>query len=168
MPAIAQNAYLESQALTADPMELIRILYRVAREATSRAQARLAEGRISARSQEISKALGALYELSRSLDLKRGGTLSLNLAKLYDYMQRRLLEANASQQSGPLAEVEKLLATLSEGWERMRPEGEAAPLTATLAGPLGWSEPPASGWYSSVAPAAMDGPCTYTAQSWSF
>jgi flagellar secretion chaperone FliS len=168
MPAIAQNAYLESQALTADPLELIRMLYRVAREATSRAQAHLAEGRIADRSREISTALAALYELSRSLDPVRGGSLSLNLAKLYDYMQRRLIEANARQQSAPLAEVEKLLATLAEGWERMRPEHDSTPLTAELAGPLGWSEAPASEWYSSVPPAVLDPVCAYSAQSWSF
>ncbi|HBY61333.1 MAG TPA: flagellar export chaperone FliS, partial [Solibacterales bacterium] len=40
--------------------------------------------------------------------------------ELYDYMQRRLLEANARQEDAPLAEVERLLSTVRDGWEECR------------------------------------------------
>ncbi len=121
------NAYLESQVLTADPLELVRLLYRSAADATHRAAAHLAAGRIAERSRQISKAYAILSYLSSALDPSNGGTLSRSLAELYDYMQRRLLEANARQRPEPLAEVEGLLTVLLQGWEKIRPAGENAP-----------------------------------------
>src|ERR1035438_2444091 len=90
-----QDAYLESQVLTADPMELVRLLYRAAGDAARSASAHLAAGRIAERSRQITKAHAILSQLSVSLDHARGGALSRSLAELYDYMQRRLLEANS-------------------------------------------------------------------------
>src|SRR5271170_3550294 len=115
MPGTPQDAYLESRILTADPLELVRMLYRAAVDCTRRARAHLAGGRIAERSREICRALALISELSGSLDHARGGALSRNLVELYDYMQRRLLEANARQKAEPLAEVESLLATLLAG-----------------------------------------------------
>jgi flagellar protein FliS len=124
-----QDAYLESQVLNADPMELVRMLYRGACAATRNASAHLAAGRIAERSRQISKAHAILSQLSVSLDHARGGTLSRSLLELYDYMQRRLLEANLGQKAEPLAEVERLLATLLAGWDRIGrgPEYGASP-----------------------------------------
>lgn len=45
-----KDAYLESQVMTADPLELVRLLYRAASDATCAAQACLATGRIADRS----------------------------------------------------------------------------------------------------------------------
>jgi flagellar protein FliS len=119
-----QDAYLESNILTADSLELVRMLYRAAADAVRRARLHLAARRISERSSEISRALALLCELSGCLDHARGGSLSRSLVELYDYMQRRLLEANMRQKAEPLAEVESLLATLLEGWERIHPAEE--------------------------------------------
>jgi flagellar protein FliS len=62
------------------------------------------------------KAWSILNELLHSLDHSVGGDLSRNLARLYTYMQTRLLEANTQQIEPPLAEVQDLLCTLLEGW----------------------------------------------------
>jgi flagellar secretion chaperone FliS len=124
MAAIVHDAYLESRVLTADPLELIRMLYRAALGATGRARAHLAGGRIAERSREISRAWAILGELAAALDHQRGGELSGRLAGLYAYLQERLLEANLRQKAEPLAEVEKLLKTLLEGWEGARPAVE--------------------------------------------
>ena len=55
-----------------------------------------------------------------ALDHERGGEISQRLALLYDYMQRRLLEANMQQSDAPLADVLGLLSTLSEAWAEIR------------------------------------------------
>src|SRR5206468_2046051 len=47
-------------------------------------------------------------------------------AQLYDYMQRRLLEANMKQADAPLSEVLGLLSTLSEAWIEV--SGRVAPM----------------------------------------
>ncbi len=121
----ARDAYLESKVLSADPLELIRILYQAAVEAVANARRCLAEGDIPGRSREITRAHSILTELTLSLNYE-AGAIARNLAELYDYMQRRLLEAHVMQADGPLAEVGALLATLLEGWNHCRPENQPA------------------------------------------
>ena len=82
------------------------------------ARGHLENGRIAERARRISKAHAILSHLAGSLDRTRGAQLSRNLAGLYDYMQRQLLEANAQQQAEPLREVENLLTTLLDGWNQ--------------------------------------------------
>src|SRR5579885_1541308 len=109
------NSYLEDTIHGATRIELVRILYRSAIEAVIQARRHLKNGEIRERSRQI-KAWEILAELTRSLDHAQGGGLSRALSELYTYMQSRLLEANARQADAPLADVEKLLATLAEAW----------------------------------------------------
>lgn len=113
----AHDAYMESRILSADPLELIRMLYRACIDSVREARLSLAQGDIAGRSVRITKAHDILTELGGSLDYQQGGELSLRLGQLYDYMQRKLLEANCRQQDLPLSEVLGLLSTLLEGWE---------------------------------------------------
>jgi flagellar protein FliS len=129
------DAYLESRVLTADPIELVNLLYQACTEAVRGARHHLAEGRILERSREINKAYEIVVELASSLDHERGGEISQRLALLYDYMQRRLLEANIQQNDVPLAEVLGLLSTLSEAWAGIR-KPQDAPLAESP-----WSQP---------------------------
>ncbi|HLM99519.1 MAG TPA: flagellar export chaperone FliS [Bryobacteraceae bacterium] len=112
----AHEAYLTQRVLSADPVELVRMLYAGASEAVETARARLAAGDIRGRSAAISKAVEILAELTATLDHTRAPELSRSLAALYDYMQRRLLEANFQQADAPLAEVVGLARSLAEAW----------------------------------------------------
>ncbi len=118
MYAVREN-YLESEVLAASPVGLIRLLYRGAVDAVRAARTCLKAADIAGRSAQITKAARILTELSVSLDHANGGEISRGLAELYDYMQRRLNEANFHQVEAPLAEVEGLLSTLLEAWERI-------------------------------------------------
>jgi len=108
------NTYLEAEVFGADPVKLIHMLYRGAIEAVGAARRHLAAKQIRERSRQVNKAWSILQELSQSLDLERGGEIACRLGELYDYMQRRLIEANAQQSDAPLAEVESLLNTRCE------------------------------------------------------
>lgn len=116
-----KDAYLESRILSADPVELIHILYEHTLEMVKDARSHLASGDIPARSNSISRAIAALDELDSSLDRTAGGSLSQKLAGLYQYMRLKLLSANIRQEDAPLAEVESLLRTLGEAWSAIRP-----------------------------------------------
>jgi flagellar secretion chaperone FliS len=116
----AYDTYLEDRILSADPVELVHMLYQAASTAIADARRHLAEGRIKERATAISKACDILLELNTSLDYERGGALSERLANLYGYMHRRLIEANFRQSDDCLAEVGSLLATLEEAWEAVR------------------------------------------------
>jgi len=117
---MGRDAYLETRVLTADPMELICLLYEHAGDAVAEARHFLKAGQIAARSQAISKAIGIIGELNASLNHSVGGTISANLAQLYGYMTARLTEANVRQDDRRLAEVESLLTTLADGWKQAR------------------------------------------------
>src|SRR5258706_7744918 len=119
MAYTSYDQYLENEIMSADPMKLVRILYRAAIEATASARHHLRTGAIRERSRQISRASGILNELAQSLDHQQGGEISRTLAELYAYMQTRLMEANSRQMDAPLEEVEKLLSTLLEAWCEM-------------------------------------------------
>jgi flagellar protein FliS len=124
----AHSAYLESRVLSADPIELVRLLYRAAMDAVRDARRRLEAGEVQQRAQAINKSSEVLLELMQSLDFERGGELAGRLAQLYEYMLRRLTEANFKRADAPLAEVLALLTTLSEGWAELQaPKPEVEP-----------------------------------------
>jgi len=148
----AHDAYLESRVLSADPLELVHLLYEAAIDAVRESRRHLAEGEIAARSRSVTRAFGILQELVASLDHERGGEISERLAQLYDYMQRRLLEANFRQTDEPLAEVLGLLATLAEAWQGVKQESQAA-------------EPVTSPWAQNPR---VEAPAGYGSSAWSF
>ena len=150
MYASANQAYLESRILSADPIELVRLLYQAAIERVREARRHLAAGDIAARARSITKAMEILTELTVSLDRERGGEIAARLLQLYDYMQRRLLEANFQQSDPPLAEVLSLLVTLSEGWEGVSLAREPA-------------QAPVSPW---AANQTVEAAAAYAPQSW--
>ena len=127
----ASQAYLESRVLSADPIELVRMLYQAAILDVRDARRHLEAGDIAARSRSISKACEILIELSASLDSARGGEIAARLSRLYAYIQTRLVQANCDQADAPLAESLGLLCTLSEGWEGIappKPRAESTPV----------------------------------------
>jgi len=113
------SKYLETEVFSADPVKLVCILYRGAIDAVAAARRHLQAREIRQRSKNIMRAYAILQELSRSLDPQY--EISGKLCALYVYMQRQLLEANAKQIDTPLAEVERLLTTLLEGWKAAVP-----------------------------------------------
>ena len=117
------DQYLESQVFSADPVQLVRMLYRGAMDAVSAARKHLAAGAIPERSRQITKAWEILHQLTRTLNHERGGDISRDLDALYAYMSTRLLEANVQQADEPLAEVEKLLGVLWEAWSSVEWSG---------------------------------------------
>lgn len=117
--------YLETEVYSAEPVKLVCMLYRGAIEATGAARRHLKDRQIRERSREIMRTVEILRELTRALDPQY--EISRSLRDLYAYMQTRLIEANAGQIDEPLAEVERLLSTLLEGWKAVVP---AAPPVA--------------------------------------
>jgi len=116
---VYQN-YFDNEVLSATPMELIGMLYDAALDAIAAARRHIRSQDIRARVRSINKGLRILTELMRCLNYQAGGDLSRSLAALYRYVMRLLVDANARQTEAPLAEAEKLLATLAAGWKACR------------------------------------------------
>ncbi len=136
MYATANDAYLENRVLSAEPIELVRMLYQAAIDAIRNARRYLETGDIAARSSSINKAYAIVAELQSSLDHARGGELAARLDGLYHYLRRKLVEANLKQSEACIAEVLGLLSNLSEGWD-----GAAKSLKQVKDGQSRWQQP---------------------------
>jgi flagellar protein FliS len=115
------QTYLENDVLSASPLRLIQMMYAAALDSISSARRSVRAGDIRARSRAITKAMRIVTELSRCLNREAGGDLSQNLANVYGYVLKLLIDANVKQSEKPLAESECLLSTLAEAWTRCAP-----------------------------------------------
>jgi flagellar protein FliS len=110
------SPYFEQKILTAEPLELVRMLYQRAITCVSEARRHLSERKIAERSHSITQAYAVLAELTSSLKPEAAPALATSLGQLYGYMQQGLIEANIKQADAPLAEVLGLLTTLAGAW----------------------------------------------------
>jgi flagellar protein FliS len=110
------DRYRQIGVETASPVDLVVMLYRGAIRFLTEAEEAMVARDIAAahgcllRSQEI------VAELMGSLNLD-AGDIAVNLSRLYDYMQRRLIEANLRKDPAAAREVRGLLAELLVAWE---------------------------------------------------
>jgi len=114
------DQYFESEVLSADPMKLVTLLYRAAREAVAAAGRALAAGDITGRSKNVLKAWDIVHELRGSLNHEQGGEISRQLEDLYGYVSQRLLDANAEQSQKALDDAGAVLAILSDAWKEVQ------------------------------------------------
>ena len=112
-----ENPYLQAEVLTVDPVRLTKLVYDIGVMSLESARQCCREGDIAGRGRHVNKTLDVLVELSQSLDFERGGDIAKNYARLYDYCQRRLLQAHVEQSEKMLAEVQHLLEELREAWD---------------------------------------------------
>lgn len=126
MSAYARHAeaYRKQAVLTASPGQLVLMLYDGVLRFIAQAKEAFNEPAESHRRIErihtsLERATNILAELQSNLDLSAGGDYAENLDRLYDYYQRRLVEANMRKDVGPALEVEQLVQALREAWAEM-------------------------------------------------
>ncbi len=110
---------VQSQVDDATPHQLIQMMLDAAVGRVAAARGALVAGEIRTKGELIGRAIDLVEGLRISLDQKAGGDLAENLFALYDYMARRLLEANLRNDASILDEVASLLRELQDGWRVM-------------------------------------------------
>lgn len=103
----------------ASPHQLITMLLDGALERVATASGAMGRGEIAVSGESIGKAIGIIDSLRVSLDREQGGQIADNLSALYDYMTRRLLEANATKDADMLGEVAGLLREIKVAWDQV-------------------------------------------------
>ena len=78
--------------------------------------------RLADKGEAIGKAITILGGLDDSLNKDVGGEMAANLDDLYEYMQRRLLEANLQNDEAIIDEVAALMKTIKSGWDGIAQE----------------------------------------------
>lgn len=129
------NVGIETGVLAASPHKLIVMLFDGAITSVRMARQHMQSGNIEAKGKAISKTISIIDGgLRASLNKDAGGDLALSLDSLYEYMSRRLLEANLKNAPEMLEEVYGLLQELKGAWDAIDPAAQqAAPVQQTNA-----------------------------------
>jgi flagellar protein FliS len=144
----AQREYLESRILSAQPAELIEMLYQIAIQSLKKAIGHLKSGDAMARSREVTRAQEAVNELMAALDHSVGASFTQTLAALYAYVQQQTLKGHTGPSEEAFQRAIGILTTLQEGWTGVC--ADLAKLHQAVAAPAQQSEtehhesPPAS------------------------
>jgi len=131
------RAYRSNSILTASPGQLVLMLFDGALKALAIARTACDDPSGNPRRFEIihaqlTKAQKIIAELQGTLNLEAGGEFARTMHRLYDYYDRRLIEANMKKQSAPIAEVERLLGEVRNAWFEMLREKGNNPATPAL------------------------------------
>jgi flagellar protein FliS len=125
------RTYRANAILTASPGQLVLMLYdgalkalALSREAFARPEHDIR--RIAVINEQLMKAQAILGELQSGLDMDAGGEFARTMSSLYDYHNRRLLEANLRKREEPVIEVERLVRELRDAWAEMLAKGGEA------------------------------------------
>lgn len=102
---------------TASPHRLIQMLFEGALERIAQAKGAMAQNQIARKGELISKAVAIVGGLQGSLNDKEGGALAANLDDLYDYIIRRLTQANYENNPEYLDECGRLLGEIKTAWD---------------------------------------------------
>ena len=121
------QGYVQTQARSSSPLELVVMLYDGAIRAATMAHDCTVTRDLVGRRTAVNKLTGILTELQNTLDIERGGEVASRLDDLYTYMLSRVMQSVASQDPTPLDEVRGLLSSLADAWRQIA----AAPPGAT-------------------------------------
>lgn len=116
----------ESGIDNASPHRLIQMLMAGAMDRLVQAKSALERGEIETKGVLLGKATGIIAGLQGSLERDKAPELVDNLERLYDYMQRRLFEANVKNDPALVQEVMDLMRTVKTGWDGIDPASQAA------------------------------------------
>lgn len=126
---------VHSGVVSATPHRLIQMLMEGALEKIAAAKGAIARRDIPTKGAQISWAISIIDGLRMSLDIEAGGEIAGNLDRLYEYMPRRLLEANLKSEPAYLDEVAKLLKEIKSAWDAIPAEVKNAPVPGVSESP---------------------------------
>jgi flagellar protein FliS len=113
---------VESEVNYASPYRIIQMLMEGALSKLATAKGCISRNDIAEKSRQITWGMNIIQGLRTSLDAEKGGDVASNLDALYEYMGRRLLEANMNNDIAILDEVMALLQEIKAGWDDIPPE----------------------------------------------
>ena len=126
-----RSVAIETSVSTADPHELVSLLFEALLQSLVAAKAAIRSGDFQAKGRAIGKSVRIIEEgLKAGLDDERGGELAANLRALYDFSILRITEANLHGDAAAIDEVIRAIQPVAEGWRQIRAQvaGNGRPL----------------------------------------
>ncbi|WP_099354881.1 flagellar export chaperone FliS [Fredinandcohnia onubensis] len=111
------QAYQSNSVTTASPGELTLMLYNGCLKFIKLARKAIEENNIEAKNTNLQKAQNIIREFMVTLNMDL--EVSKNMMAMYDYMNRRLMEANLKNDLEILTEVEGLVTDFRDTWKEV-------------------------------------------------
>lgn len=101
----------------ASPHRLVQMLMEGALDRIAAARGQVGRKDFEGKSRNISWAVSIIKGLRNALDHEQGGEIAANLDDLYDYLCRRLMQANSDNDLSILEEASSLLGEIKNAWD---------------------------------------------------
>lgn len=111
------QAYQSNSVTTASPGELTLMLYNGCLKFIHLAKTAIIHKNIEEKNTNIQKAQNIVHELM--VTLKTDTAVAQNMLSLYDYVNRRLMEANIKNDNSILEEVEGIITEFRDTWKQV-------------------------------------------------
>lgn len=125
--------YKNTQIETASQERLVLMLYEGAIRFTNLAKNGLEDNNYEDVNNYLVRTQDIINELMNTLNMEAGGEIAQNLYSLYDYMNRRLIEANIKKAKEPMDEVLGFLQELRDTWAEAMKKMQLKPYEERLA-----------------------------------
>jgi flagellar secretion chaperone FliS len=109
--------YQNNSVNTASPGELTLMLYNGCLKFIKLAKKAMEDKNIEVKNANIQKAQNIVSELMVTLNMD--AEVSKNMLSLYDYLNRRLMEANVQNDVSILSEVEEFIVDFRDTWKQV-------------------------------------------------
>ena len=113
----AFNAYKQNSVTTASPGELTLMLYNGCIKFLGKAKVATEQKNIQDKNYNIQRAQAIIAELMSTLNMDI--EISKQMLPLYEYMNRRLIEANIKNDPAIIEEVEGLVTEFRDTWKEV-------------------------------------------------
>jgi flagellar protein FliS len=126
---------VETAVTTANPVQLVVLLYEGAISAIASAKGEMERRNIAEKARLINKAIDIIEGLRNALEFNQGGEIAVSLNDLYLYMIQRLSTANLKNDPALLEEVSGLLTEILGAWETLAKSRDGADEAAAAVPP---------------------------------
>ncbi len=113
----AYNAYKQNSVTTASPGELTLMLYNGCLKFLGKAKVAIEQKNIQEKNINLQKSQAIISELMSTLNIDM--PIAKQMLPLYEYMNRRLIEANIKSDTSIIDEVEGLVTEFRDTWKEV-------------------------------------------------
>ena len=110
------RAYRESAVLSAQPEQLIVMLYDGARRFLGQAAIAMGDGQVELAHRKLRRTEDILMHLREVLDMEQGGEIATRLQSIYMFCQSYLLKARLDRDPAKIDKVSAMLGELRDAW----------------------------------------------------
>jgi flagellar protein FliS len=114
------DLYKKSQVETVDQLSLVLMLYDRAILLLDKAREEISEKKYEEKHDSLTKACNIVFELMQSLDQDKGGEIAVSLSRLYGFVVREIMDADANLNIKTLDTAKTILSELRTSWEGIK------------------------------------------------